>query len=147
MMKKIIIISVLFILGFAWGVFFNPNNPQNKKHKDGKFSDYNWISRYDLYSYEEEILKEGNYLYLSDLISEASVDRLPYLIVMCDVYDNAEAAGLLLQIYLLYQRNYQMHNASAMIPLMNYVKEVVVEASEKGYKFSADDLNELKKNE
>ena len=66
---------------------------------------------------------------------------------MCDVYDNAEAAGLLLQIYLLYQRNYQMHNASAMIPLMNYVKEVVVEASEKGYKFSADDLNELKKNE
>lgn len=146
MMKKIIIISVLFIIGFAWGVFFNPNNAQNKKHKDGKVSDYNWISRYDLYSYEEEIIKEGNYLYLSDLISEASVDRLPYLIVMCDVYDNAEAAGLLLQIYLLYQRDYR-NNISAMIPLTNYVKEVVAETSEKGYKFSVDDLNELKKYE
>lgn len=146
MMKKIIIISVLFIIGFAWGVFFNPNNPQNKKHKDGKVSDYNWISRYDLYSYEEEIIKEGNYLYLSDLISEASVDRLPYLIVMCDVYDNAEAVGLLLQIYLLYQRDYRK-NISAMIPLTNYVKEVVAETSEKGYKFSVDDLNELKKYE
>lgn len=146
MMKKIIIISVLFIIGFAWGVFFNPNNPQNKKHKDGKVSDYNWISRYDLYSYEEEIIKEGNYLYLSDLVSEASVDRLPYLIVMCDVYDNAEAVGLLLQIYLLYQRDYRK-NISAMIPLTNYVKEVVAETSEKGYKFSVDDLNELKKYE
>ena len=146
MKKKIIIISVLFIIGFAWGVFFNPNNPQNKKHKDGKVSDYNWISRYDLYSYEEEIIKEGNYLYLSDLISEASVDRLPYLIVMCDVYDNAEAVGLLLQIYLLYQRDYRK-NISAMIPLTNYVKEVVAETSEKGYKFSVDDLNELKKYE
>lgn len=147
MMKKIVIISVLFIVGFAWGVFFNPNNPKNNKHKDGKVSDYNWISRYDLYSYEEKILKEGNYLYLSDLISEASVDRLPYLIVMCDVYDNAEAAGLLLQIYLLYQRDYQKHNVSANIPLTNYVKEVVAETSEKGYKFSPYRLNELKKYE
>lgn len=146
-MKKIIIISVLFIIGFAWGVFFNPQNPQNKKHKDEKVSDYNWISRYDLYSYEEEILKKGNYLYLSDLISEADVDRLPYLIVMCDVYDNADAAGLLLRIYLLYQRHYWKHNVSAMIPLTNYVKEVVSEASEKGYKFSVEDLNELKKYE
>ena len=34
-----------------------------------------------------------------------------------------------------------------MIPLTNYVKEVVAETSEKGYKFSVDDLNELKKYE
>jgi hypothetical protein len=147
MMKKIIIIFVLFIVGFAWGVFFNPNSPKNNKHKDGKVSDYNWISRYDLYSYEEEILKKGDIDKLFRITCEASVDRLPYLIVTCDVYDNAEAANFLLREYLLYQKGYRKHNVSAMIPLTNYVKEVVAETSEKGYKFYTWDLDELKKYE
>lgn len=144
-MKKIKIITpILFFLGFASGYIYNQ---RIREVKEQPVSGYNWISRYDLYDYEEAILKEGDYQKLVDLISEAGVDRLPYTIVMYDVHNNLYAGGNLLQLYLLYYRDIKKHNKRAMTPLKDYVKTVIIESTEKGYHFSSEHIKEFKKYE
>lgn len=134
----------LFFIGLALGYIYSH---RGHNVKEDKVSDYNWISRYDLYDYEETILKEGDYNKLVELISEADVDRLPYVIVMYDTYNNTAAGDLLLQFYILYQRKIKNHNKRAMIPITDFVKTVITESSEKGHEFDSSNLKEFKKYE
>lgn len=144
MKKNKIIITILFLVGLTFGYYYNQRIHEVREQP---VSDYNRISRYDLYNYEEAILKEGNYQKLFDLIGEADVDRLPYTIVMCDAYNNLDAGDLLLQLYLLYYGEIKNRNKRAMIPLKEYVKTIIIESTEKGHHFSSEHLKELKKYE
>lgn len=94
MKKKKIIIPILFLIGLTSGYIYNQ---RIREVKDQPVSGYNWISRYDLYDYEEAVLKEGNYSKMADIVGEAGVDRLPYVIVEYDVYNKKDAGYVLLQ--------------------------------------------------
>lgn len=144
MKKNKIIIPILFLIGLTSGYIYNQ---RIREVKDQPVSGYNWISRYDLYDYEEAVLKEGNYSKMADIVGEAGVDRLPYVIVEYDVYNKKDAGYVLLQLYLLYQSSINNHNKHAMVPLTDFVKDVITESSKKGYDFNSEHIKEFKKYE
>ena len=114
---------MLFGIGFAIGVF---SNFALNKPKEQKISHYNWISRYDLYDYEEAVLKKGDMDKMFDITNEADVDRLPYVIVMYDVYKK-DVYERLMQIYTTYNTDYCKRNPYAIIPLRNFVNRIISE--------------------
>lgn len=142
-MKKIIMIP-LFLIGLAFGYIYNQSFHEDSEQP---VSGYNYISRYDLYDYEEAVLKEGNYSKMVGIVGEAGVDRLPYVIVEYDVYNKKDAGYVLLQLYLLYQSRIKNRNKRAMVPLTDYVKSVITESSKNGYDFNSSILEEFKKYE
>ena len=82
-----------------------------------------------------------------DIVSEAGVDRLPYVIVEYDVYNKKDAGYVLLQLYLLYQSSIKNRNKRAMAPLTDYVKTVITESSKNWGDFNSSILEEFKKYE
>ncbi len=150
MIKKITIILLMFTLGWGIGILFNP---QRRVPNEELISSSNWISRYDLYDYEEAILKNGDKTKLSGIIGEAGVERLPYIITMYDVYKE-DVCVYLFQIVLLYYRDTHLHNTSAMIPLGVFLDSVVTayERTIEGdnldrIRMYKNQLNELRRNE
>lgn len=144
MKKNKLITPILFLLGLASGYIYNQRIHEVKEQP---FTGYNRISRYDLYDYEEAVLKEGDYSKMADIVGEAGVDRLPYVIVEYDVYNKKEAGYVLLQLYLLYQSSINNRNKRAMVPITDFVKNVITESSKKGYDFNSSKLEEFKKYE
>ena len=136
MKKNKIIIPILFLIGLTSGYIYNQ---RIREVKDQPVSGYNWISRYDLYDYEEAVLKEGNYSKMADIVGEAGVEY--------DVYNKKDAGYVLLQLYLLYQSSINNNNKHAMVPLTDFVKDVITESSKKGYDFNSSELEEFKKYE
>lgn len=140
----------MFTLGWGIGILFNP---QRRVPNEELISSSNWISRYDLYDYEEAILKNGDKTKLSGIIGEAGVERLPYIITMYDVYKE-DVCVYLFQIVLLYYRDTHLHNTSAMIPLGVFLDSVVTayERTIEGdnldrIRMYKNQLNELRRNE
>ena len=121
--KKLLIILLLFALGWVVGILFHP-----KKHipKEENTSSSNWIPPCDLYDYEEAVLKNGDKSKLFEIIGEADVERLPYIIAMYDVY-RKDVCIYLLQIFSLYSEDINIHKTPAMIPMRVFVDSVVSE--------------------
>ena len=147
-MKKIFVYMLMYIIGCGIGLLFNPklHMPEEKK-----ISDYNWISRYDLYDYEEAVLKNGDRHKLISIISEAGVERFPYMIIAYDVHKK-DVRTELLQMYIVYSRSNYVHKSPAMTPLWTFVENVLTEYEKKGNKYSVsggniERLNEFRKYE
>lgn len=140
-MNKCILSLLLFAFGLGLGMFFNP-----KRHtlKDEKVSSSNWISRYDLYDYENAVLTDGDIQKLSEIIGESDVERLPYIITMYDVHKK-DVCIFLLQIFSLYYGDIEKRNAVAMSPLKVFVNSVVSEYERKGKKFNMREIEEYVK--
>lgn len=112
------------------------------RQKEENVSDYNWISQYDLYDYEETIIKNGNKDRFHEIISEASVDRLPYAIIMYDVHKKNVVKELMTIYYMYRFKDYVKRDAKGFIPFRNFVDSVLCEYEVKGYKY---DVAEIKK--
>lgn len=134
-MKKLVVLLLMSALGWGIGWFFNP---KRVIPKEKRISSSNWISRYDLYDYEEAVLKNGDKNKLSEIIGEADVERLPYIITAYDVY-NKDVCIYLIQIYMLYKDDARKKNIpAALIPMKVFVDSVISEYEANGTK--SDDM-------
>ena len=118
----------MFIIGVCIGVLLKTQicKPELKEEK---ISNYNWISRYDLYEYEETVLKTGDYNKMVDITCEASVDKFPYMIIVHDVYKKNVCRDMLME-YNVYYSETSIREPRAMIPLRNYLKKVIKETDD-----------------
>ena len=127
-MKKGLLTVFLFICGVSMGVFVKKQIPQPTPEEQ-RISNYNWISCYDLYDYEEAVLKSGDYNKMVDITCEASVDKFPYMIVVHDVYKKNVCRDMLME-YNVYYNESSIREPRAMIPLRNYLKKVIKETDD-----------------
>ena len=138
MKKKLFITALIFMAGWGIGMLYRPPFiPQ-----EGKISDCNRISRYDLYDYEEAVLKEGDESKLGGIIGECGVDRFPYMIVMYDVYHENVCSYLEL-FYSLWQKKYHKRNPAADAPIREFVKSVLTEYADNGDKVGKREFQKL----
>ena len=82
-MKRNLLLLIIFNVFFFMGLYYNR---KKQTPTDQMISYYNWISRYDLYDYEESILKDGDVQKLHAIMGERGVEKMPYVIIMYDVY-------------------------------------------------------------
>lgn len=143
MIKKILVLIVMLIVGWGLGSFYipKPYKPVNEMA-----SDCNYISKYDFYDYEEAILKEGNMDKLNSIIMECSVDKLPYIIIMYDVYKHDVCKQLNL-FYRLIKEDCYGRDARVDVPLRNFVKNVLTEYAERGSEEGEKALKSFTENE
>ena len=120
-MKKIILLVILFIVGFGIGALVKSNIPKSMS-AESRISNYNWISCYDLYDYEEAVLKDGDTNIMTDIISEASVDRFPYILIVYEVHKK-DVRKDMIQVYNLYCEDSMKRYPRAFVPLNNYLKK------------------------
>lgn len=120
-MKKGMLTVLLFIFGVSMGVLVRTHISQPMPDEQ-KISSYNWISRYDLYDYEETVLKDGDTNKMTDIISEASVDRFPYILIVYEIHKK-DVRKDMLQVYNLYCEDSKKRYPRAFVPLKNYLKK------------------------
>lgn len=120
-MKKGLLTVFLFIFGASMGVFVKKQIPQPTPEEQ-RISNYNWISCYDLYDYEEAVLKDGDTNIMTDIISEASVDRFPYILIVYEVHKK-DVRKDMIQVYNLYCEDSMKRYPRAFVPLNNYLKK------------------------
>ena len=144
-MKKALLTISLFVIGVGIGVFIKYEISTSAPDEE-KISDYNWISRYDFYDYEEAVLKNGDKKKMFEISCEAGVDRFPYLIVMYDVYKR-DVCDEMLTFFNLYYKDCHKTNKRALLPLRKYLEKVIVDTAESGCQIAPHRLNEFRKNE
>ena len=93
--------------------------------EEQRISNYNWISRYDLYDQDEAVRKDGDTNKMVDIISEASVDRFPYMLIMYEVHKK-NVRNDMLQVYNLYCEDSKKQNPRALFPLRIYLEKCEV---------------------
>ena len=94
MKKYIVILLSGLILGmaFRWGVYYFSEPIVEKPYKE----DDSYHQRHNLnrmYAYEEEIIKTGDYQSYLSLILTPSTDRIPYIILMANHYQEPQACS------------------------------------------------------
>lgn len=144
-MKKALLTISLFIIGVGIGVFVKYELSASVPEEE-KISDYNWISRYDFYDYEEAVLKHGDKKKMFEISCEAGVDRFPYFIVMYDVHKR-DVCDEMLTFFNLYYEDCYKTNKRALLPLRKYLEKVIADTTESGFQIATYRLNEFMKNE
>lgn len=144
MTKKILVLIVMLIVGWGLGSFYTPKTFKPKD--DGIVSHCQRISKYDFYEYEEAVLKKGNVNKLNSIIKECSVDKLPYIIIMYDVYKHDVCEQLNL-FYRLIKEDCYGRDARVDVPLRNFVKSVLTEYAERGSEEGEKALKSFTENE
>ena len=144
-MKKIILLVILFIVGFGIGALVKSNIPKSMP-TESRISYYNWISRYDLYDYEEAVLKKGDEKKMFDITCEAGVDRFPYLIVMYDVHKRVMCDDML-TFYNLYNEGSHEKDSRALVPLRRFLEKIITDTIESGFHVDPYDLKNFEENE
>lgn len=72
-MKRNLLLLIIFNVFFFMGLYYNR---KKQTPTDQMISYYNWISRYDLYDYEESILKDGDVQKLHAIMGERGVEKM-----------------------------------------------------------------------
>lgn len=125
--KKILIIVLLFMIGWCIGLQYEPTYTV----KGENMFECNRIPKYEFYDYEEAVLMEGDIDKLRKILCECGVDRFPYMIVSYDVYNNNVCHDLE-SFYSLIQNKDHRRNHAATEPLREFVKSVITEYAERG---------------
>ena len=141
-MKKLIITTLIFIIGFGVGMLYRPTY----RPVENNISHCNWISKYDFYDYEEAVLREGDKDKAHDILKECGVERFPYMIVMYDVYHENVCNNLEFW-YSVMQDNYHKRNLTANEPLREFVVSVLTEYAGMGDKDGEIGLQQIMKDE
>lgn len=142
-MKRNLLLLIIFNVFFFMGLYYNR---KKQTPTDQMISYYNWISRYDLYDYEESILKDGDVQKLHAIMGESGVEKMPYVIIMYDVYHKDVCEQLSNIYYMNRWQDYIKHNELGFIPFRNFVDDVVSEYEEKGYDYHSYHTAEIEKN-
>ena len=122
-MNKSILLVILFIVGFGIGALVKSNIPKSMS-AESRISYYNWISRYDLYDYEEA----------------------PYLIIMYDVHKR-DMCDDMLTFYNLYNEGSHEKDSRAFIPLRRFLEKIITDTIESGFHVDPYDLKNFEENE
>ena len=133
---------LMFAAGWGIGSFYKkPFVPKNEI-----FDECNWLSKYDLYNYEDSILKYGDLRKLNELLPLCNIEKYPYLIVMYDVH-HRNVSYELYETNNKYLKGWRWRNKKVLKPMNDFVKSVLTEYAEADDELAQKALKELNEDE